>query len=560
MSSLDLPVSQTNSRTGATADSRPWPRSVALGVGQELALVWLTVGVFVAVSIWWLMHDNRVPDYDSGAHMNAAFLYFKDFSAGHLLRPFVGFDTYPPLVRVVGALAIFLFGMHPMALVLSSNFVFVPLLALGCYGVGKVLAGPRAGLLAAVFALGSPMFVSMMHQYDLDPPQAAMVAVTVWALLASRRFERAGVSALAGVLFGLALMTKETSAIFIAGLLVALVIRGGWRQPRGLLLFEIGCLAIAGPWYAYHFGQLVQTFTSIAQLVTNSEQAPPLLSARNATWYFWDLVNEQTLAPLALAFFAGVALAVTRLVRDPSARQGFLPELLAGAAVSYVGMTLLTHKDPRYTLPALVYVAVLATFWVPSLPKVWLRRSVAGAIIAVAAVNFAAVSFGLGGIAARVMLALPGAQSFVNYPRQLTLYEDVGYVRGGPMHNGDMLGLVRGLRRDGVTSVTVDPSTNYVDLSAAGLLPMLDEYGIRLTFHLGRGADFRYVLARAVHPGDPRPCQWFTASTSVFEQDPGQRLGVYVLRRQENLGSRDRRDPLRGYVVACPGRVSVPYR
>jgi hypothetical protein len=553
MSSLDLPVSQTNSRTTGTVGSRLWPRDLAVGVGQELALVWLTVGLFVAVSAWWLMHDNRVPDYDSGAHMNAAFLYFKDFSAGHLLRPFVGFDTYPPLVRVVGALAIFLFGMHPMALVLSSNVVFVPLLALGCYGVGKLLAGPRAGLLAALFALGSPMFVSMMHQYDLDPPQAAMVAVTVWALLASRRFERVGISALAGVLFGLALMTKETSAIFIAGLLLALVIRGGWRQPRGLLLFEIACIATAGPWYAYHLDQLVQTFTSIAQLVTNSEQAPPLLSARNATWYFWDLVNQQTLAPFALAFFAGVALAIARLVRDPSARRGFLPELLAGALASYLGMTLLTHKDPRYTLPALVYIAVLATFWVPSLTKVWLRRSVAGAIIAVAIINFAGISFGLGGIAARVLLVLPGAQSFVNYPGQLTLYEDVGYVRGGPMRNGDMLGLVRGLRQDGVTSVTFDPRTNYIDFSPAGLLPLLDEYGITLTFHLRGDADARYVLARAVHPNDPRPCQWFTASTSVFEQDPGLRLGVYVLKRKDG-------DPLRGYVVACPGRASVAYR
>ena len=133
------------------------------------------------------MRDARVPDYDSGIHMNAAFVYKEYFAQGDFSGPFQLFDGYPPLVRVLGAITILSVGMHPMALVLSSNVVFVPLLAFGCFAVGRIVAGPRAGLLAAVFALGSPMFVSMMHQYDLDPPQAAMVAMTMWAILASGR-------------------------------------------------------------------------------------------------------------------------------------------------------------------------------------------------------------------------------------------------------------------------------------------------------------------------------------------------------------------------------------
>ncbi len=67
-------------------------------------------------------------------------------------------------MHFVGALAMFVAGLHPMAMILSSNLVFVPLLAFGCYGVGRIAYGPRAGLLAGIVAPGSPMFASMMHE------------------------------------------------------------------------------------------------------------------------------------------------------------------------------------------------------------------------------------------------------------------------------------------------------------------------------------------------------------------------------------------------------------
>jgi hypothetical protein len=47
-----------------------------------------------------------------------------------------------------------------------------------------------------------------MHMYEPDPEQAAMVAVAVWALLASRHFRRTGVSAVAGVPAGLAVVAR----------------------------------------------------------------------------------------------------------------------------------------------------------------------------------------------------------------------------------------------------------------------------------------------------------------------------------------------------------------
>ncbi|MHB1570776.1 MAG: ArnT family glycosyltransferase, partial [Solirubrobacteraceae bacterium] len=220
--------------------------------GREARWLWLAVLVFVLVSLWWLTQDDRVPDYDSGLHLGYAIQYHFDLAHGQITAPWTDYNSYPPLVHLLGAISIFLFGIHPMAMIMASNVVFVPLLAFGCYGTGKLVAGPRAGLLAGLFALGTPMFVSMMHVYDIDPPQAAMVAVSVWAILASRRFERVGVSAIAGAVFGLAMLTKETSIVFVAGLLLAVLARGGWRNWRGLIAFVFVTENVAGSWYMYH--------------------------------------------------------------------------------------------------------------------------------------------------------------------------------------------------------------------------------------------------------------------------------------------------------------------
>ena len=73
-------------------------------------------------------------------------------------------------------------------------------------------------------------------------------------------------------------------------------------------------------------------------------------------------------------------------------------------------MTYLVHKDPRYTLAALVFFSVPGDVLDPVDPADIDAVGGGSAIVAVAAVDFVGMSFGLGGIAARVIVALPGAQ------------------------------------------------------------------------------------------------------------------------------------------------------
>ena len=181
-------------------------RTIPLRLGGISRYGWLLAGgviLFIATTVWWLTQDTQVQASDDAYHTLISFGIHDQIASGNLTGWYTEFNTYPPLAHLLGAIVVFIAGKSPMAVIIGSNLVYVPLLAISCYGVGRLAYGSRAGVLAGLFALGTPIFVSQMHMFMLDPAEAAMVAACVWAILASRRFERLGISALAGLLTGL---------------------------------------------------------------------------------------------------------------------------------------------------------------------------------------------------------------------------------------------------------------------------------------------------------------------------------------------------------------------
>jgi hypothetical protein len=209
------------------------------------------------------------------------------------------------------------------------------------------------------------------------------------------------------------------------------------------LLGAIGALLIvSAPWYVGNLSSLLRD----AILLTGCpgcgwyaqvEGDPPLTTLRAWLWYGWDLVSLQLfLIPFGL-FVIGLAVSL----RDRAvARRNRYPLLFAGGV--YLMQTLLVSKDPRYSLPIIAAVAVLATFWID-------RLRPPGRIVATAAVGlyclttFLAMSFGSPLLPQAIDWALPKSALVSELPdftpagdfvafRGLRIWSQQGYPLGRP--------------------------------------------------------------------------------------------------------------------------------
>ncbi len=447
------------------------PRS---GISRWSAPAWGAIAAataFIAVTCWWLTQDRSIPIYDAGDQLETALEYHNMLQAGNLLGPFTHETVYPILGHMVGALAAFVGGVNVASPIIGENLVFIPLLALGCYQTGRLLFGRLAGMLAVVLALGSSLLISLFHVFMLDGPLTALVAVTVWLTLASEDFDRPGVAALAGLAVGLGLNMKVQFTLYVVGLLVVVVLHGGWRNRRGLMLFVAVAAVVGLPWYLVHLSELGRMLElASAGPGTPRGNIPSRFSTDNLTWYFWSVLNSQLLAPLFVLAVAGTVWMAVAVVRE-RARQPARLEFLVGSAAAWLVITFVTiHHDIRYGLPLLAFVSVLATGWIAHLPRA--ARLVASALLVLGVLaNTLAIDFGVGGEASIALArVLPSTEQL---PGRVVLYSTAGFLTAAPSRDGNVPGLLQALRRNGVSAVALSAEQGAAeDFSFEGLKPL----------------------------------------------------------------------------------------
>ncbi len=506
MSSVTQHGAAAGSDSGRSAGRRSSPRGWS-------APAWGAVGVtalFLALSCWWVLSDRAVPFGSWAANLYASVLYLDFFRHGDPARAITYSTYYPPGMRLIGAAVMGLGGRNADRPVLVQDAIFVPLLALACYRVGRMTAGSRAGLLAVVFAFGTPLIAEQFHVFMLDAPQATFVAVAVWLLLASDRFARVDVAALAGLAVGLGVLTKQLMPLYLLGLLPAVLLRGpGWRNRRGLAAFAGVALVVGAPWYLVHLGDW-HRFVRAAGTGTASEPvppaaAPPIVSLANLGWYGWATLDGLLLAPLFAFAAVGVGAALVRVMRArPQRLADPTVELLWGLGGAWLAITLLRHHDVRYTMGTIVYVAVLGTAWIVRLQPRW-RLVATGALVAAVVVAQLGATFGVGRTPGQLPLSNGALHEGEGVPPRdrIVVYSSLDYLVSGPLDGGDVLGLLRGLRREGIGRIASEDRGDVEDhmYESVGLLVFARVAGVGMegfdppqpgatVAHLIRAAEF----------------------------------------------------------------------
>ena len=499
-------------RTAKQASVRPRGALVR----APLLLLGALIVARLALAEWWLVVDDGVVDTESGRHLMMAWNAYVAMSGGDELALFRSATEYPPLLHGLGIAGAAIGGLDVESFIAAQDLVCVPALAIGCYGAGSVAYGRTAGLLAAIFALGTPMALSVFHMYLIDTAEAAMVALSVWAILASDRFSRTGVAALAGVAVGFGMLAKQNFPMFIVGLGLVVLLRGGWRHWRGLLVFAAVAALISATWYWSEIDRTLELIRGASASSAPTEAAaattPDRWTTKNFGWYVWSTVNLSVYLPLTLLTFVGVVSLGVRWLRN-RVRDDYTPELIAGGIASYLALSWIALKDPRYALPALPYMAVLGTGWMVALRVPW-RRVAIGGLCVIALGNAVAA---IGGSGRAVVISLPGAPPSGLGERRFTLAKAGGWIAGQPETEGAVLKAMLAAKAAGATGIAFDPGATQSNFNHSGLdimsrvagIPLADPYDVQNPRHV-------MVANRAPAIDEPAPCAVTSDGMGVY--------------------------------------------
>jgi 4-amino-4-deoxy-L-arabinose transferase-like glycosyltransferase len=545
--------SATARRAGRPLVSTRARGSVALriGVSSWSGYAWGAIAAtaaFIAMTCWWLTQNHTIPIYDAGNHLEVAFQFREMLVSGNLLGPFEYVSVYPPLAHMVGTIGALVGGVNLAAPVIANNLFFVSLLALGCYRTGRLLFGSAAGMLAVIFVLGSPLLIENLHVFMLDPPMTALVAVTIWLLLASEDFRRVDVAALAGLAVGAGMLIKVQFALYIASLVLLVLLGGGWRNLRGIAAFVAVAVVVGAPWYIDHISLLSSMLEVASAHPTNTSVAvppptgniPPTLSIKNFLWYFWSVLNLQLLPVLFILAAGGTLWLAFTLARggqtaplQARSTRRLRLELLAAGFLTWLIITITPHHDVRYGMPLLAYIAIVATGWIVFLPRA--ARLAAITLLAIGVgVNTLGVTFGVGrestiGLASR----LPADQQL---PDRVILYPTSGFLSAGPLRDGDVPGLLEALHRNGVRTVSWSiEQSRLADFSFEGLLPLARIAGLQAAItgklEFSRSPQVATLIHEQIAANAPPPCTRVKEITEVWvTRGETDVTGVWVAR------------------------------
>ncbi len=168
-------------------------------------------------------------------------------------------EGIPTPVRAPGfpvflAAAYMIFGHSPLAAALLQA-VLGALCALLAYDVAKSFFNERAGLLAAWFMAFSPVPIAYTGLLLSETLFTLLLLASVALYARSGLGEKTALLAASGALLGLATLTRPTTILFPGAVALALLIAGGKRPVRKILILSLAFAAVILPWTARNYSR-----------------------------------------------------------------------------------------------------------------------------------------------------------------------------------------------------------------------------------------------------------------------------------------------------------------
>ena len=183
----------TESTTRTRTDHNRKPRAFLARLAP-----WLLIGglvLFHAINNWvWLEQNVTWAGWDKPRHLAHSLNYaqmLSPISIQSLFDVMVSDPIRPPLFPASAAIMYALFG-RTADVATMINVLYMAIALAATYGIGQRWSGRRLGLVSVVLLALFPMFYAMSRHFYLEFAMMAMVALTVFLLMAQRGLSAAG--------------------------------------------------------------------------------------------------------------------------------------------------------------------------------------------------------------------------------------------------------------------------------------------------------------------------------------------------------------------------------
>lgn len=366
---------------------------------KEIWIIPLFLTFILSIPMFiWLALDNSLPHWDMGRHLWTSLQYGRlwyDFIAGHdsLRHLITAYFYYPPLVYQPAILFYIILGVSQKIAVLSNFFwLFIAIFAI--YRSAVLLWNKKTGLAAVLLFLSMPMIIAMTHQFQIDLPLSAWVALTFYAMLLFSCKPSMKYAIWLGIIAGLGLLLKWTYLLFIipmaAVVISQMILEKRFKVRENLKEVFISALlafAIAGPWYLANRANVRADFVANGITAAVREGDPVGFTPEAFGYYLSGLYHYYLLVPILIIFLAGIVLT---LVKKELIRKNLT--LILILALFYLLISVLPNKDLRYIMPAAPFIALLGATVMKGIRR---QKVYLGILIIILTLNNLSVAFGI---------------------------------------------------------------------------------------------------------------------------------------------------------------------
>ncbi len=361
----------------------------------------LLAGIFLFHAfnnLLWLRMDFTPLHDHLGYHLSAA-LSIAD-SSGNIVGLLINgltyhvINFYPALFHTVMAVSAFIAGRSTVVLIMG-NMPFLLLLLVSLYGIGRKMRNPGIGLLAGFILTMYPAIFDLSRFSLPDFALTAMLAAGVCLLMYSEGFSNRRYSLLFGVCLGLGMLTKQIFILFILPPLITVILneiiekRGIEEQviKNIMTAFFIG-LVISIYWYIPPLKQLLQQYVQAGFHEKGTICSPDIFGADSLMFYIRKLYQCQMLMYLFIIFLVGARY---WLVTKEHGREKIL--FFASIIGTYLLFLFIYTKEPKTTLPWLIYFALITAAGLLSLRKAWVRTVAICLLVCFSVIQYMEISF-----------------------------------------------------------------------------------------------------------------------------------------------------------------------